>query len=207
MRNFLLRALLTFVELAQSSWYRQRTPRKYELFFVATKNLSFFFSEQRPNKIFLPWTVSSTWSSLPVSEDSTDTGRSWTPLKLALQDGTEKFLLHIVANWMKDPLSSDEQNARSLQLKLERMKRLIAEVSETNLFRTQRELHGKIRSVRERGGVSVVVDRAGELIVVDGKHRVAVAKALHIQSIPVAVLFVHPVAVIQRTWRKNPEKP
>ena len=72
-----------------------------------------------------------------------------------------------------------------------------------NLFESmllRKELYSRKQlkgfSFREKNGIGVAIDRNGQLIwLADGAHRLAIAKYLKLEKVPVTVLLVHEEAV------------
>lgn len=63
-----------------------------------------------------------------------------------------------------------------------------------NGYKSQKELHGKWKrlDVRKRlDEISVNIGRDGEFLVIHGKHRLAIAKLLHIPLVPIVIIKRH----------------
>lgn len=79
---------------------------------------------------------------------------------------------------------------------------LIAEVRETGRLRTMAEFLSSQR-FRERGGIGVCLDSAGNLILTDGHHRFGIMKGLQIKTSPMALHEIHPDFMKTPGWRER----
>ena len=75
---------------------------------------------------------------------------------------------------------------------------IIEELKQTNRLRPRAELLSK--NFREKGGIGVMVDQGGHLVLCDGHHRFGISLALDVQSIPVALFSVHPDFAKNQKW-------
>jgi hypothetical protein len=66
----------------------------------------------------------------------------------------------------------------------------IFSVIQSNGYKTQAELNGQYGLLDE---IAVCVSRAGRLLFLNGKHRLAMAKALNLEKIPVVIVAIHRV--------------
>lgn len=93
------------------------------------------------------------------------------------------------------PLSRRYRSMGAIQRWLVSLDELIDSITEHGLL-SNRSFHEEVErptGVLERhvGEVCVDVGRDGELLFVDGKHRLCIAKALGVESVPVAPLVYH----------------
>jgi hypothetical protein len=79
---------------------------------------------------------------------------------------------------------------------------LIAEVRETGRLRTMAEFLSS-RRFRERGGIGVCLDSAGDPILTDGHHRFGIMNGLQIETIPVTLHAIHPGFMKTPGWRER----
>ncbi len=92
------------------------------------------------------------------------------------------------------------QNKHELKLKCEQLDKLYELIQEQG-YKTQRELHSNTTLIDNlRNEILVDIGRDGQLLHVDGRHRLAIAKILDVNKIPVVVATRHKDWMLHRDW-------
>jgi len=195
MGTFFLRFLFVALEATISLYFRKKVPKKYGLYFANPMEINLFFSVKRPRVRGKPWSVSSYWTKLPiVSETDLAAKRNWRVIADSITDDPNLAQYRELEGRLC-------QDAHKAAMRIDGVVPIIENLRETRYFRTQHELR-KSNRLRERGGIPVVVSATGDLILAGGRHRFAIARALELDTIPVAILFCHPVSVRSGMWQK-----
>lgn len=102
--------------------------------------------------------------------------------------------------WDRTPLDHDGASAETVQKRIDRTKKLYESISQDG-YRTMDELVDKgivdpenrrlPEVLTRRNEVAVDVGRDGEFLFVDGRHRLAIAKILELEEIPVRISARH----------------
>jgi hypothetical protein len=195
--NFFLMAGLGMFERLLRLYFREEVPHKYGLYFANPSDITLYFPERRPLKPFRPWSVSKKFTKLEVASELHPVGRrNWRVIEEAIvSDPTlQRYRL-----WEESAPQSKTAAAKRIRTTTA----IVQELRSTRYFRTQQELRPGAKHFRERGGITVVVDQNGDLILSSGRHRFAIARALKIPTVPVAVLYSHPQSIRRGQWRKN----
>jgi hypothetical protein len=194
------------LDLFERVKYGSGAPKKYELLYLRTKDVARGYKVSRPHHFGIVrhkyWdldlvAVDDACGGIPgIARRRVEKEESWEEC-----GELERVIAHRKkVGKSEDPKDEDFQrywNGRYPQLDS-----LIAEVRETGRLRTMAEFLSS-RRFRERGGIGVCLDSAGDPILTDGHHRFGIMNGLQIETIPVTLHAIHPGFMKTPGWRER----